>query len=184
MQKNYWNEVWKPLLVAGISPKEKYLISNHGRVRNIKNGKENPVLVKPSNIAGYPALTLRRESGKSTTRYIHKLVAEHFITKPSEDKKFVLHLDYNKTNNFLNNLLWATKAEKEAHQQENSTWRKSVSKVSYSKLNESKVKLLKMKIHDPNRRTRLKMLAKQFGISEMQLYRIKSGENWGYVKID
>jgi hypothetical protein len=30
----------------------------------------------------------------------------------------------------------------------------------------------------------LKMLAKQFGISEMQLYRIKSGENWGHVKID
>ena len=28
------------------------------------------------------------------------------------------------------------------------------------------------------------MIAKQFGISEMQLYRIKSGENWGNVKID
>jgi predicted DNA binding protein len=53
-----------------------------------------------------------------------------------------------------------------------------------AKLTESKVRLLKKKIFDPNRKTRLKMLAKQFGISEMQLYRIKSGENWGHVKID
>ncbi len=26
------------------------------------------------------------------------------------------------------------------------------------------------------------MLAKQFGISEMQVWRIKSGENWGHVE--
>jgi hypothetical protein len=36
---------------------------------------------------------------------------------------------------------------------------------------------------DPNRKTRLKLIAKQFGISEMQLYRIKSGENWGHIKV-
>ena len=30
----------------------------------------------------------------------------------------------------------------------------------------------------------MRIIAKQFGISEMQLYRIKSGENWGHVKID
>jgi len=50
-----------------------------------------------------------------------------------------------------------------------------------TKLTETKVKLIKRKIFDPNRRTRMKMIAKQFGISEMQLYRIKSGENWGSV---
>jgi len=27
----------------------------------------------------------------------------------------------------------------------------------------------------------LKMIAKQFGISTMQLHRIKTGENWGHV---
>jgi DNA-binding Xre family transcriptional regulator len=42
---------------------------------------------------------------------------------------------------------------------------------------------LKKLISDPNRKTRLKMLAKQFGISEMQVSRIKSGENWGHIKI-
>jgi hypothetical protein len=28
----------------------------------------------------------------------------------------------------------------------------------------------------------MKQIAEHFGISEMQLYRIKSGENWGHVK--
>jgi hypothetical protein len=28
------------------------------------------------------------------------------------------------------------------------------------------------------------MIAKQFGITHTQLNRIRSGENWGYVKID
>jgi predicted DNA binding protein len=51
------------------------------------------------------------------------------------------------------------------------------------KLTETDVRRIKKKIFDPNRKTRLKMIAKQFGISEMQLYRIKSGENWGHVKI-
>jgi hypothetical protein len=29
----------------------------------------------------------------------------------------------------------------------------------------------------------MKMIAKQFDITPMQLYRIKSGENWGWVDI-
>jgi hypothetical protein len=52
------------------------------------------------------------------------------------------------------------------------------------KLTEAKVKILKRKLLDPNRKTRVKMLARQFGVSEMQLYRIKIGENWGHVKVD
>jgi DNA invertase Pin-like site-specific DNA recombinase len=52
------------------------------------------------------------------------------------------------------------------------------------KLTANKVKFIKKRLADPNRTIRLKMLAKQFGISEMQLYRIKRGENWGHIKID
>jgi uncharacterized protein YjcR len=34
-----------------------------------------------------------------------------------------------------------------------------------------------------NGKTRLKMIAKQFGVSDMQIHRIKTGENWSHVKI-
>ena len=46
-----------------------------------------------------------------------------------------------------------------------------------------KLKCSRKKLLDPNRRTRLKVLAKQFGVSEMQLHRIKTGENWGDLQV-
>ena len=56
-------------------------------------------------------------------------------------------------------------------------------KMDGNKLTTTQVMRIKKMIFDPNRKTRLKIIAKQFGISEMQLYRIKSGENWGHVQI-
>jgi Mor family transcriptional regulator len=31
---------------------------------------------------------------------------------------------------------------------------------------------------------KIKVLAKQYGVSEMQIYRIKSGENWSHITVD
>ena len=44
-------------------------------------------------------------------------------------------------------------------------------------LTSTKALRLKKRINDPNRKTRLRLIAKEFGISEMQLCRIKRGEN-------
>ena len=55
--------------------------------------------------------------------------------------------------------------------------------TTYSKLTYAQAVILKKKLLDPNRKTRIRVLAKQFGVSEMQLYRIKSGENWGDIKV-
>jgi len=59
-----------------------------------------------------------------------------------------------------------------------------IGQVTTSKLTEGRVRIIKKKMLDPNRRTRVRLIAKQFGVSEMQLYRIKWGENWGHIKID
>ena len=111
-------------------------------------------------------------------------MAENFLPKPSDAHKFVIHIDFDKENNYTSNLRWATKSDIEAHQAINPNWLATKGKVRYAKLTEAKVRLIKKKIADPNRKTRLKMIAKQFGISEMQLYRIKTGENWGHITID
>ena len=50
-----------------------------------------------------------------------------------------------------------------------------------AKLTSTDVIRLKKRILDPNRKTRLRLIAKEFGISEMQLHRIKTGENWGHI---
>ena len=49
------------------------------------------------------------------------------------------------------------------------------------KLDSTQVMRIKRMIFDPQRKTRMRIIAKQFGISEMQLYRIKTGENWASV---
>lgn len=180
MIRNLWKEEWREIKFDDkISENEKFKISNYGRIINCKGDTE--FLVTESFINGYQNLPLRQKrNGKSTSRYVHKLVAEHFLEKG--DGIFVIHKDYDKTNNRVDNLKWATKREKEIHQFSNPKYLEGPRRVTNSKLTEGRVRLIKRKINDPNRRTRLKMIAKQFGISEMQLHRIKTGENWGYVK--
>jgi antitoxin component HigA of HigAB toxin-antitoxin module len=56
--------------------------------------------------AGYLAVGVK-ESGRSRTLYVHRLVAEAFLGKPS-DKNEVNHIDGNKQNNNLANLEWTT----------------------------------------------------------------------------
>jgi hypothetical protein len=51
------------------------------------------------------------------------------------------------------------------------------------KLTVANVIKLKKILADPNRKIKLRALAKQFNISEMQLFRIKKGENWGHIEV-
>ena len=97
--------------------------------------------------------------------------------------------DYYKKNNKVENLKWADKDSMYAHQQKNPTVIKAREKQARykpqtgHKLSSTDVMRIKKKIWDPRRKTRLKLIASQFDISEMQLYRIKSGENWSHVRV-
>ena len=50
------------------------------------------------------------------------------------------------------------------------------------KLNSTQVKAIKDQINNPKRKLTIKQIAAKYKVSEMTLYRIKSGENWGKVK--
>jgi len=117
MIRNYRNETWKQVIFDdGIAENQKFKISNYGRIINCKGEKE--FLVTKSFINGYQNLPLKQKrNGKSTSRYVHKLVAEHFLER--KDGLYVIHLNYDKTDNRLENLKWATKREKEIHQSTN-----------------------------------------------------------------
>ena len=188
MIKSYPNEEWRKIDLPPESLKLSYAVSNHGRLASFdKDLHEDGRLLKGGNLGGYPTFVCR-PFGKSKTMYTHKLVAEKFLKKETDDQTFVLHLDYNKKNNFFKNLKWASKREMELHQQKNPNVIESRKKRKNNltkghKLTSTDVIRIKKKIFDPNRKTRLKIIAKQFGISEMQLYRIKSGENWSHIKV-
>ena len=49
------------------------------------------------------------------------------------------------------------------------------------KLTATQVKKIKDQLENKNRRITIKQLAEKYDVSEMTMYRIKSGENWGRV---
>ncbi|MCT4630838.1 HNH endonuclease [Winogradskyella sp.] len=190
--KNYRGEAWKIIAFPeedSILPTEIIYISNYGRL--VKLIDDEPKIYKPYLLNKYPHIKVKTTERKLYRGYmkykykgyyLHKLVAQTFLEQP-EDAVYVIHLDYDKLNNEARNLKWATKREKELHQWENPVFiaSKENQKRPYSKLTENNVRLIKKMLNDPNRRTRLKIIAKRFGISTMQLQRIKTGENWGDI---
>jgi hypothetical protein len=117
---------------------------------------------------------------------VHKLVADYFLKKPSEKYTVVAHLDYDKLNNRASNLKWMTHEENVIHQRssphviaEKEKRRMSGGRTNRTtKLSVTKVMLLKKLLNEGKP---VKALVKQFKVSDMQIYRIKSGENWGDV---
>lgn len=190
MVESYWNEEWKEVNFEKGALRKRYAVSNYGRVVSFcADDMHDAKFVKGGTLKGYKTLPLR-PFGRSTTYYVHKLVAEAFLEKQSSDRIYVIHLDYNKNNNFVDNLCWANKKEMFDHQQGNPSVIKGRKKMKLNpscegaKLTDTQVMLLKKRICDPGRKTRLKIIARQFGISEIQLHRIKRGENWGYIEIE
>ncbi|MCC6287676.1 MAG: hypothetical protein IT249_07310 [Chitinophagaceae bacterium] len=187
MIKKVAGETWKPLQFPGSAAlRKKYAVSNLGRVASFsKNVHEDGQLLSGSLTTGYRSLNLHRPNNKGTL-YIHREIARIFCKKPSPKHQYVIHVNYNKIDNKASNLKWATLSEVSSHQQ------KSPAKVAYKKvqanrsaglkLNAAQVSIIKKSITDPKRKLTFKQLAEKYKISEMTLYRIKSGENWSRVK--
>lgn len=116
-----WKDVKHPVF------KDFYQVSNLGRLRTkpriVTRGGENN---RYSYVTGYRVInSFRRnkhphlftslysdvEGYQNKTAYIHKLVAEAFIPKPSEEHVYVTHIDWNYDNNMVSNLKWITASE-------------------------------------------------------------------------
>lgn len=181
MQTEQWTDL--VIEVEGVPHPPKYAISNYGRIKSFQRPASGG-FIKGSVIQGYKSLNIRLPKGLSFNRYIHKVVAEAFVEKPSDKHIFVIHLDYDKHNNHFQNLKWATRNEVSEHNRTNpNVINKVLPKSSRQyKLTEAKVRQIKRLLKSET--TRLKMIAKQFGITHTQLNRIRSGENWGNVTID
>lgn len=171
------------------SPLKKYAVTNHGRVFAYRKDPSEGKFLRGGIIGGYPSFKIRINR-RDRTYYIHKLVGEYFVPGRSEERQFLIHIDHDKENNMSENLRWVTREESLTHRRESPVVQEARRKqAAYRpeighKLTSTDVLRIKRKIWDPNRKTRLRLIAKQFGISEMQLYRIKSGENWSHVRVE
>jgi len=184
MIRDYKGEIWAPYSNELWSEEDEYLVSNFGRIQRKKMTEDEWKLSKTSLIGGYDSFWIRKKGKKSSSScYIHRVVALLFLER-EEGEKYVIHLDFDKLNNKASNLKWVNKTDMFLHHKKNPKKIARKGQVTSSKLTEGRVRLIKKKIFDPNRKTRMRLIAKQFGISEMQLYRIKSGENWSHVKME
>ncbi|AKD56356.1 HNH endonuclease [Spirosoma radiotolerans] len=191
--QSFWNEKWVVIVFEGIENPPHYEVSNYGRLRSFQSASATRAgtntsqttskFIKGSVIQGYRSLNIR-SGGKTLNRYVHKLVAEHFSKREQPEQTFVIHLDHDKQNNYHQNLRWVTKEEMIEHNRNNPSLknRQLPRQTRNYKLTESKVRIIKKLLL--NEKNRLKMIAKQFGITHTQLNRIRSGENWKHVKID
>lgn len=192
MIKFFYNEVFKEVDVDK-SLKLRYAISNYGRLISFEEDMNEGRLLKGGLVDGYKVFRyVVKKDGQIFYKHklFYKMVAEKFLEKSSEDQLYILHIDRIRTNDHIDNLRWATKAELLEHNKGSERVIEAMKKLvernrkaDGKKLTAVKVILLKRIFADPNRKPRMKMIAKQFGVSEMTLYRIKSGENWGHIKI-
>ena len=85
-----------------------YQVSTYG---NVKSLRINKVMSSHDNGYGYEYITLSK--GKRKNYYVHRLVAEAFLSKSSENL-VVNHKDHNRKNNTVENLEWVTQKENTA----------------------------------------------------------------------
>lgn len=188
----YPNEEFKEIQLED-KLKLRYAVSNKGRLISFADSIDFGRELKGSMTDGYKLFKYKLYSeGRIINKhlFVYKLVAQYFIPKSADNQDCVLHLDRKRDNDDHRNLKWATREEMLEHSR-NSPFVKQAQRdliehnlnADGKKLTVTKVIHIKKLLSKPVQRTRLKMIAKQFGVSEMQIRRIKSGENWSQVEI-
>ena len=116
------SEVWKQ-----INDYPNYYISNFG---NIKRKERLKQII--TDRGGYKVIQLFN-NGKPKRYKIHRLVGEAFIENP-ENKPFIDHIDFDKSNNNVNNLRWVNRIESQQHRSKTTKTKSSIYKgVSFDK---------------------------------------------------
>lgn len=172
-------EQWKVWESAEL--RNKFLVSNYGEVKSLYF--DPPKLLKPYKNMGYRAIPTRKNDGKNTLIYVHKIVAELYVPNP-EQHEHIIFKDGNKGHPADYNLQWVTKEEFKAHMKKfhKSAYDYNKDFTPNNKLSRTQVAVIKKMINDPNRKTRVKMIAKQFGVTVGTIFSIKRGDSWKHVK--
>lgn len=156
-------EVWKNITgYEGL-----YQVSNYGRVKSFHNNKET-ILKQFFNRKNEQYLRVGLSKNKKKTAHlVHRLVAEAFIEN-QDNKEQINHIDGNPSNNYVENLQWATPSENSQHAHDTLLTKdvEHYKKLNYKQVNE---------IFDLVWHSRLSQeeIAKIYDISRKNVYDIK-----------
>ena len=193
MIRYYPNEKFKQIEIND-PLRKKYAISNYSRLVSYTDDIRKGMEIKGALTDGYRLFRykFKDEIGKIIYRhyFYYKLIADHFLPKTGPNQNHVIHLDYVRDNDKLSNLKWVTYEEMLEHINKSPGLIENRRKLHEFNLQSDGVKMtvtkvmrLKKMLQRPEQTTRKKIIAKQFNISQTQLKRIETGENWGHVKV-
>jgi len=190
-------EIWKT-----IKDFEDYAVSNMGRVKSLKFGKER--ILKPGrSSSGYLIVILCRNK-KQYIKTIHRLVLENFNPIDNMDKFECNHENGIKTENiYPDNLEWVTSSENMEHAIEvglinnkgknNSMFGKHPSDETRKKQSEKKKgenhpqsiltekNIIEIRIDLEEGKLTQKEIAKKFGVKQPIISRIKLRKSWSHI---
>lgn len=99
----------------------RYEVSNYGDVRNLWN--RSRLLTPQVNPKGYVTFNLYRDDYVRREVRVHRLVMETFVG-PMPEGMEIRHLDDIKTNNWIGNLAYGTRAENVQDGLKNGVWQR------------------------------------------------------------
>lgn len=176
------NEVWKDIEgYEGL-----YMISNLGRVKslarkiNYKDGRRHFTkerILKVGDYKDWYLYVVLKKDTVPTTKKIHRLVAEAFISNP-ENKPCVNHKNANKKDSSIKNLEWVTFKENSEHAFKAGLIPKGIESF-HAKLTEKKVLEIREK-YMSGKHTHTS-LAKIYKVSSSQIGRIIRKKRWGHI---
>lgn len=144
-----------------------YEVNEDGEVRNKLT---NHILIGDTNNYGYKRVCLYNKNHNPDKQrfFVHRLVAEHFLTNENNLPE-VNHKDMNKTNNNVENLEWVDRLTNERHCRKNSNKPYKPFIVEY---NDNKTEIFEVKSE----------LAKKLNVSSVTVKFWLHNENKGYLK--
>lgn len=167
-----------------------YEVSSEGRVRSRR--RKMPRILKGSlHRDGYRLVTLQGPDG-STQRYVHQLVLEAFVG-PRGDGQETRHLNGNKNDNCVENLMWGTHKENGRDRIEHNLQgvlrerhprgvphgvgrQLRGEEKSQARITESDVRVIRTSSK------KLRELAVEYGLSVSQICAIRKQTRWAHVK--
>lgn len=171
-------EVWKPVPYEPFG--EKYVVSNHGRVKPIQksiySSLKSEFLTPGVGARGYAHVALYH-NGVRKQFFVHRMVALAFIGDPPEGKNLVCHLDDNKTNNHWSNLMWGDCAENLRQMVDRGRSLRG-SKVNTNKLAPNQV----LEIREAHSKgAKMGDLARKYKVTHAAIWLIIKRKNWKYL---